>query len=159
VSAAAVQIDQLRIEPVALAPAGNEPKVGQKVFAIGHPGNPQGGVLSRTLTDGIVSAVGRQELGASFLQVTVPLNPGNSGGPLFDENGQVIGVNTFGLRRGARPDLPLEALNFALEGKFVHELMTDPTKSFGRKELEEIQAQNQTPPPQIVAGKIDAVLR
>jgi S1-C subfamily serine protease len=159
VSAATEEIDQLRIEPVALAPAGNEPKVGQHVFAIGHPGSPQGEVLSRTLTDGIVSAVGRQEQGASFLQVTVPLNPGNSGGPLFDDHGRVIGVNTFGLRRGSRPDVPLEALNFALEGKFVHELMTDPTKSFGRKEVEEMQARNQAPPPQVVAGKIDAVIR
>jgi hypothetical protein len=85
-------------------------------------------VLTGTLSDGIVSAVGRKVEDASFLQVTVPVNPGNSGGPLFDDDGRVVGVNTFTIRRNARGNVRLEALNFALESDFVHEIVADPSR-------------------------------
>jgi S1-C subfamily serine protease len=120
--------------PVTLAPPSYVPQVGEHVFAIGHPGTGAG-VLTRTLGDGIVSATGREERGARFLQVTVPLNPGNSGGPLFDDEGRVVGVNTFIIRKDASRDLALEALNFALEVSFVHELLNDPAKSLKREEI------------------------
>ena len=70
-------------------------KVGQTVFAIG---NPYG--LSETLTTGIVSALNRQISapdGAPItgaIQTDAPLNPGNSGGPLLNARGEVIGVNS-----------------------------------------------------------------
>jgi putative serine protease PepD len=69
--------------------------VGDAVYAIG---NPYG--LDETLTRGIVSALGR-EISApdsakitGVIQTDAALNPGNSGGPLLDEQGQVIGVNS-----------------------------------------------------------------
>ncbi len=70
-------------------------KVGQTVFAIG---NPYG--LSETLTTGIVSALNRQISapdGAAItgaIQTDAALNPGNSGGPLLNAHGEVIGVNS-----------------------------------------------------------------
>ncbi len=68
-------------------------KVGEWVVAIG---NPLG--IGATLTVGIVSAKGRQDLGIAsyedFIQTDAPINPGNSGGPLFNLQGEVIGVNT-----------------------------------------------------------------
>ena len=67
-------------------------RVGDSVFAVGSPFG-----LGNTVTAGIVSARSR-EIGAGpyddFLQVDAAINTGNSGGPLFDATGRVIGVNT-----------------------------------------------------------------
>ncbi|ACP22352.1 putative serine protease do-like precursor (plasmid) [Sinorhizobium fredii NGR234] len=72
--------------------ADRRPRVGNWVIAIG---NPYG--LGGTVTAGIVSAEGR-DIGAGpyddFIQIDAPINRGNSGGPAFDVNGDVIGVNT-----------------------------------------------------------------
>ncbi len=72
--------------------AKKTPKIGDWVVAIG---NPYG--LGGTVTAGIVSAEGR-DIGDGpydrFLQIDAPINKGNSGGPAFDEQGQVVGVNT-----------------------------------------------------------------
>ncbi len=64
--------------------------VGQPVYAIG---NPRG--LAHTLTQGLISAVGRQFNNRPYIQTDAPINPGNSGGPLFNEYGEVVGVNTM----------------------------------------------------------------
>lgn len=67
-------------------------RVGQRVIAIG---NPLG--LGGTVTSGIVSALNRDIASTpfdDFIQTDAAINHGNSGGPLFDGNGQVIGVNT-----------------------------------------------------------------
>ena len=129
------QIESLRIEPVQLAPANHRPQVGEHAFAIGHPGGESLGLLTRTLSDGIISAVGRKVEKATFLQVTVPVNPGNSGGPLFDDDGRVVGVNTFIIRKSSGRGFALEALNFALESSFVHEALTDSGKSLTSKQI------------------------
>jgi len=67
-------------------------RVGDPVFAVGAPFG-----LSGSVTSGIVSARGR-EIGSGpyddFIQVDAPINKGNSGGPLFDSKGNVVGVNT-----------------------------------------------------------------
>ncbi|WP_407150796.1 Do family serine endopeptidase [Bradyrhizobium sp. ORS 86] len=68
------------------------PRVGDWVVAVG---NPYG--LGGTVTAGIISAEGR-DIGAgpydNYIQIDAPINKGNSGGPTFDTNGNVIGVNT-----------------------------------------------------------------
>ncbi len=72
--------------------ATQKPRVGDWVVAIG---NPYG--LGGTVTAGIISAEGR-DIGDgpydSFLQIDAPINKGNSGGPTFNLDGQVVGVNT-----------------------------------------------------------------
>src|SRR5579871_2480002 len=68
------------------------PRVGDWVLAVGNPFG-----LGGTVTAGIVSARGR-DIGTGpyddFIQIDAPVNKGNSGGPTFDVNGEVIGVNT-----------------------------------------------------------------
>ena len=68
------------------------PRIGDWVIAVGNPFG-----LGGTVTAGIVSARGR-DIGASayddFIQIDAPVNKGNSGGPTFDTEGNVIGVNT-----------------------------------------------------------------
>ena len=72
--------------------ADHEPRIGDWVVAVGNPFG-----LGGTVTAGIVSARGR-DIGASayddYIQIDAPINKGNSGGPAFDVNGNVIGVNT-----------------------------------------------------------------
>jgi serine protease Do len=65
--------------------------VGEWVLAIGSPFS-----LEHTATHGIVSAVGRQldSNYVPFIQTDVPVNPGNSGGPLFNLRGEVVGINS-----------------------------------------------------------------
>lgn len=78
--------------------SSEELRIGEWVFAIG---NPLG--LGYTVTAGIVSAKGRSlNMGAydNFIQTDAPLNPGNSGGPLFNLAGLVIAVNTAVASRG-----------------------------------------------------------
>jgi serine protease Do len=66
--------------------------VGADVYAIGAPLD-----MAYTLTKGVLSAKDRILDGRSFLQTDAPVNSGNSGGPLLDENGRVIGINTLKL--------------------------------------------------------------
>jgi serine protease Do len=72
--------------------ADQAPRIGDWVVAVGNPFG-----LGGTVTAGIVSARGR-DIGAgpydNYVQIDAPINKGNSGGPAFDVNGNVIGVNT-----------------------------------------------------------------
>lgn len=87
----------IKIDADDLTPAsiGNSDslKVGEIVFAIG---NPYG--LNQTITMGIVSAVGRANVGIAdyedFIQTDAAINPGNSGGALVNVKGELIGINT-----------------------------------------------------------------
>ncbi|MEK6898480.1 MAG: trypsin-like peptidase domain-containing protein [Nanoarchaeota archaeon] len=87
----------------------DELQIGQRVIAIG---NPLG--LSFSVTEGIVSGVHR--LGPNglnwYIQTDVTLNPGNSGGPLINTNGEVVGINNFKIGDA-------EGLGFALESNKV----------------------------------------
>ncbi len=71
--------------------ADRDPRIGDWVVAVGNPFG-----LGGTVTAGVVSARGR-DIGSSmndFIQIDAPINRGNSGGPTFDMDGNVIGVNT-----------------------------------------------------------------
>lgn len=99
-------------DPLELAAPGSV-QIGENVIAIG---NPLG--LSFTVTEGIVSAIDREGPNKlkAYIQTDVTLNPGNSGGPLIDTEGNVIGVNNFKLGNA-------EGLGFALDSRFVREFI------------------------------------
>ena len=82
------------LPPIALG-TSEDLLVGQKVFAIGNPFG-----FDQTLTTGVISGLGREILSSTHrpisgvIQTDAAVNPGNSGGPLLDSAGRLIGVNT-----------------------------------------------------------------
>jgi len=92
---AVIKIDVGHDLPVAHLGNSDSLKVGDWVLAVGSPFG-----LEHTVTAGIISAKGRENIGGgnnafqSFLQTDAAINPGNSGGPLVAMNGDVIGINT-----------------------------------------------------------------
>ncbi len=88
---------------------------GEQVTVIGSPGVGDQ-VLNQTMTTGIVSNPQREIDGLSFVQTDAPVNPGNSGGPMFDERGLVIGlVSQKGKLEGVGFAIPASILRQFLE--------------------------------------------
>jgi serine protease Do len=88
---AVLKIEARNIEPLPLGDS-DEVRVGQMVFAVGNPFG-----LSETVTTGIVSAKGRRafaDSGVEFFQTDAAVNQGNSGGPLLNLRGEIVGINT-----------------------------------------------------------------
>jgi Do/DeqQ family serine protease len=85
-----IELDKL---PVIVLGNSDQAQVGDQVLAIGNPFG-----VGQTVTSGIVSALGRNQLGINtfenFIQTDAAINPGNSGGALVDSNGNLLGINT-----------------------------------------------------------------
>lgn len=88
-------------------------QIGEKVIAIG---NPLG--LQFSVSEGIVSAIHRVGLNGydAYIQTDAALNPGNSGGPLINKQGKVIGINNFKIGDS-------ESLGFALESNYIEDVV------------------------------------
>ena len=118
----------LKADAQGLTPAefgiSDELAIGDRVYAIG---NPLGIELRNTFTDGIVSAVDRDVyvdgVTMTLVQTNAALNSGNSGGPLINQYGQVVGVNTIKMMSGDT----IEGLGFAIPSslavRWVNELI------------------------------------
>lgn len=109
----------LLVVPEAQAPSlsigdSNQVAVGDEVYAVG---NPQG--LEGTFSQGIVSSV-RQVGLDSLLQITAPVSPGSSGGPVLNTQGKVIGVAVATFSGG-------QNLNFAIPASYLASLLTRQT--------------------------------
>lgn len=85
---------------------GNNPEIGEKIYAIG---NPKG--LSGTISEGIISGI-RTFDNEELIQITAPISPGSSGGPVINNKGKLIGVSVGTLESG-------QNLNFAIPTKYV----------------------------------------
>ena len=86
---------------------------GDPIVAIGHPLG-----LEDTVSNGLISAVRTIE-GITVLQISAPIAPGSSGGPIFNDSGEVIGVSTAVLQGG-------QNLNFGLPSKYLRALLASP---------------------------------
>jgi len=98
-------------------------KIGERVVAIGHP--EQGGLW--TLTTGVVSAEFddfSNTKGKHVFQTETGLNRGNSGGPLLDAQGRIIGVNTA-IARLASDGMPITSISFALKSSVARAWLRD----------------------------------
>ena len=89
---AVLQVDAKKLPAITFA-AADKLSVGDVVLAIGNPFG-----VGQTVTQGIVSALGRNHLGINtyenFIQTDASINPGNSGGALIDAEGNLVGVNS-----------------------------------------------------------------
>lgn len=85
---------------------------GERVVAIGHPLG-----LGNTVSDGLVSAVREISPTLTVLQISAPISPGSSGGPILNDHGQVIGISTAVVREGENLafGMPVNQLKTLLE--------------------------------------------
>jgi S1-C subfamily serine protease len=91
---AVLKLEKVAAELRPLPVAERNPEVGERVYAIGSPVLGRE-LLEQSVSEGIVSATDRLIEGSKYLQHTAAVNPGNSGGPLIDEWGRLVGVVTL----------------------------------------------------------------
>jgi serine protease Do len=91
------------------------PEVGEHVVVLGSPLG-----LEHTVTDGMVSAIRTARNRGEFLQISAPISPGSSGGPVVNMKGKVIGIATFQVRG--------QNINFAVPGYRMLELRDTPPR-------------------------------
>lgn len=91
---------------------GESPKVGEVVYTMGHPLG-----LFYSYSVGTVAAIRKNEDG-TYIQATVPISPGNSGGALFNSEGEIIGMCDFYVPSG-------QNLNFFTHVKYIRQLIKD----------------------------------
>lgn len=115
-------------------------KTGDKVYAMGYPGaatlhdsvNINQSMQEPTLTQGIISAKKQMTGGWNIIQMDAAIHYGNSGGPLFNEAGEVIGINTFGSVDNNSGTL-VSGMNFAIPisiaKQFLNEINVTPVES------------------------------
>jgi serine protease Do len=107
----------LRVEahglPVVSLGDSDAMRPGDSVVAIG---NPLG--LEDTVSNGLVSARRTLDAGVEVLQISAPIAPGSSGGPIFNDRGEVIGVATAVLEQG-------QNLNFGMPARYLVPMMKD----------------------------------
>ncbi len=92
----------------------NEVDPGTPIIVIGNPLGIE--ELQTTVTDGIVSGIRVLEEGHQVIQISAPISPGNSGGPVISDKGEVVGVAAFKIIGG-------ENLNFAIPINYVRGLL------------------------------------
>ncbi len=103
-----IRVTGLKASPVLLAKS-SQIEIGTTVYAIGSPM-----AVGLTFSNGIVSSL-RETSGGHYIQFTAPISPGSSGGGLFNEEAQLIGIPTYFITQG-------QLLNFALPVEWVVDL-------------------------------------
>jgi serine protease Do len=118
---------------------------GQLVFAVGSPVG-----LQDSITMGVISSVARQpdpNKAMVYIQTDAAINAGNSGGPLVDMEGNVVGINTF-ILSGSGGN---EGIGFAVPARVVR-FVYDSLRKYGHVHRSEIEASAQTVSPSLAAG-------
>lgn len=95
----------------------NEIKTGEKVYTLGSSLG-----LTGTFSEGIISSASREIENLKFIQTTAPISSGNSGGPLVNEHGKVIGITTGAFTEG-------QNLNLAIPASAINEISQEKTYS------------------------------
>lgn len=124
------------VQPVPKAP----PSEGESVFVIGHPEG-----LRFTLSTGIIS-----RMSGSTIQMSAPVSPGNSGGPVFDDRGNLVGIVTSMVDKHGDPNA--ENLNFAARADALLEDSDWEFESSGRRRLTDFVAHDAAREKTVPAG-------
>jgi tetratricopeptide (TPR) repeat protein len=107
-----LQINNIRGKPLRLSVS--EPlEVGLEIYAVGSPKGLEG-----TIASGIVSRLGTRAEGEGRIQITAPISPGSSGGPVVNKYGAVIGIAQASIREG-------QNLNFAIPVQYLARMLTN----------------------------------
>lgn len=109
---AVVQINAAQTFPT-LRFSGDDGMLGEEVLALGFPAP----AANLTVTRGIISSIFEESDNMTIIQTDATLNPGNSGGPLLNRNGAVIGVNTFKIENIPDDSRRIDSAGFALSAK------------------------------------------
>lgn len=120
---ALLQIDDETFRGLTSIPYGivENSEVGSKVFTIGYPLNDVMGSNFK-VTDGIISSKSGIADDIRYYQISVPLQPGNSGGPLFNKEGNVIGITSARLN-GEAVGTQVENVNYAIKSSYLLNLL------------------------------------
>jgi S1-C subfamily serine protease len=122
---AVLQVDHPGKLPPALPIANASARTGSKVFTIGYP-HPDVMGEKPKLTEGIVNAISGYMDDPRILQISVPVQAGNSGGPLLNMNGEVVGIVTAKLSAvkmfNWTGDLP-QNVNYAIKASYITALL------------------------------------
>jgi hypothetical protein len=116
---ALLKIDDEKFKGLTSIPYGitENSDVGSKVFTIGYPLNDVMG-SNYKVTDGIISSKTGIADDVRYYQISVPLQPGNSGGPLFNKEGNVIGITSARLNSKA-VGTQIENVNYAIKSSYL----------------------------------------
>lgn len=147
---AVLKLDKTNLPTVKI---GNDTalRTGDKVYAMGYPAvatltealNVAQAIQEPTLTQGIISAKKEMAGGWSILQTDAAIHGGNSGGPLFNEFGEVVGINTFGMIDSDSGGM-VAGMNFAIPisvaMQFLNEINVTPSESQFTAKLKEAKA-------------------
>lgn len=96
-----IETETMQLRPIIGVRPYRDLAVGEKVYTIGNPSG-----LTSTLSEGIISGL-RTQRGVRYVQTSAPISPGSSGGGLFDERGNLLGITSFKIEDA-------ENLNFAI---------------------------------------------
>jgi serine protease Do len=98
-----------------LTVSGARPQAGERVVVLGSPLG-----LEQTVSDGMVSAIRTVRNRGEFLQISAPISPGSSGGPVVNMTGQIIGIVSFQVKG--------QNINFAVPGYRIQALRDGPPR-------------------------------
>ena len=142
---AILQISDDKFKGLTKIPYGiiEKSEVGEKVFTIGYPLNDVMG-SNYKVTDGIISSTSGIADDVRYYQISVPLQPGNSGGPLFNKEGNIIGLTSARLN-GKAVGTTVENVNYAIKSSYLinlYNMLSSPPKLttssvVGSKELQD----------------------
>jgi S1-C subfamily serine protease len=133
-----------------LAIATTLPRKGETVYTIGAPRG-----FNFSISEGIVSAIRPkyEDMEGTWIQTTAPVSPGNSGGPLINTRGEVVGMNTFANEQG-------QNLNFSLSCKDISQALIEARKVKSPILLSEVPASSESITKRIRQKQVsDEILR
>ncbi len=137
-----LDVDPIKILPTLTLGDSDLVSAGDAIIAIGNPL----GVLDYSVSNGLISSVRKLSAELTVLQISAPISQGSSGGPLFNQFGEVVGVTTAIIDAG-------QNLNLAVPSNYLKPLLAQPTPTT----MEAFAAATRAPdaPPGSAAGRIE----